>query len=50
MADECSDMSNKEKFVICICWVDADLLDHGDIVGLYTIDTINTATLACGLH
>ena len=45
MADECTDVSNKELFVICIRWVDADLLHHEDIIGLYAVDTINAATL-----
>ena len=22
MADECTDVANKEQFVVCICWVD----------------------------
>ena len=28
MADECTDVSNKEQFVICLRWVDVDLCDH----------------------
>ena len=45
MADECTDVSNKEQFIICIRWVDADLLDHEDIIGLYAVDAINAGTL-----
>ena len=32
MADECTDVSNKEQFVICIRWVDNT---HEDVIGLY---------------
>ena len=45
MADECTGVSNEEQFVICIHWVDADLFDHEDIIGLYAADALNTATL-----
>ena len=44
-ADEYTDLSNKKQFVICICWVDADLSDHEDIIGLYHVDGINAKTL-----
>ena len=46
MADECTDVSNEEQFVICICWVDnTTLIDHEDCVGLYGVDTIDSNTL-----
>ena len=46
MADECTDVSNKEQFVICIRWVDnTTLIDHEDCVGLYGVDTIDSNTL-----
>ena len=46
MADECTDVSNKEQFVICIRWVDnTPLIDHEDCVGLYGVDTIDSNTL-----
>lgn len=46
MADECTDVSNKEHFVICICWVDSTtLIDHEDCVGLYSVNTIDSNTL-----
>ena len=34
MADECSDVSNKEQFTIIIRWVGQDLRDHEDFIGL----------------
>ena len=45
MADECTDVSKKEQFVICLRWVDADLCDHEDIKGLYHMAGIDTTTL-----
>ena len=38
MADECTDVANKEQFTICIRWVDGDLQDHEDFIGLYEVD------------
>ena len=40
MADECTDVSNKEQFVICIRWVDDSLTAHEDVIGLYNVGTI----------
>ena len=31
MADECTDASNKEQFIVCIRWVDKTLIDHEDV-------------------
>ena len=45
MADECSDIANKEQFTICIRWVDDDLQDNEDFVGLYEINSIDSDTL-----
>ena len=44
MADECTDVSNKEQFVIRICWVDNTLTAHED-VGLYNVGTIDACSL-----
>ena len=30
MADECTDVANKEQLTICIRWVGEDLRDHED--------------------
>ena len=40
MADECTDISNKEKFTICLRWVGKDLKDNEDFIGLYQVDSI----------
>lgn len=50
MADECTDISNKEQFVVCIRWVDETLTDHEDIIGVYNIDTIDARTLTSAIH
>ena len=48
MADEVTDCSNKEQFVICLRWVDNNLTPHEDFIGLYFVDNISTATVvAC---
>ena len=46
MADECTDIANKEQFTICMRWVDDSLGDHEDFIGLYQVDKIDAATLA----
>jgi bifunctional DNase/RNase len=35
MADETADVSNKEQLVICIRWVDEDLIAHEDFIGMH---------------
>ena len=45
MADEVSDVSNKEQFVVCIRWIDDDLHAHEDFVGIHHVDTIEANTL-----
>lgn len=45
MADECTDSSNKEQFTICIRWVDDNMLDHEDFIGLYNVGTIDANCL-----
>ena len=45
MADECTDVSNKEQFVICLHWADADLCDHEDIIGQYHVAGIDATAL-----
>ena len=45
MADECTDVSNKEQFVISIRWVDNTLTAHEDVIGLYNVGTINACSL-----
>ena len=45
MADECTDSANKEQFDVCFRWVDKDLNDHEDIIGLYNVDKTDSDTL-----
>lgn len=40
MADEVTNTSNKEQFVVCIRWIDEDLQAHEDFVGIHHVDTI----------
>ena len=40
MADEVTDASNHEQFVICLRWVDQFLEVHEDFIGLYKVDNI----------
>ena len=35
MADETTDISNREQLVVCIRWTDSDLEVHEDFIGLY---------------
>ena len=35
LADECTDLSNKEQFTIYIRWVDEDLQGHEEFISLY---------------
>ena len=45
MADECTDISNKEQFTICVRWVDDSLVDHEDFIALYQVNDIGASTL-----
>ena len=46
MADECTDVSNKEQFTVCIRWVDETLTDHEDVIGLRHVEKIDANCLA----
>ena len=37
MADETADVSNHEQLVICIRWVDDDLVIHEDLIGMHPL-------------
>ena len=43
MADECTDCSNKEFFNIR--WVDQELHEHEQFIGMYQVSTIDSQTL-----
>ena len=45
MADETTDCSNREQFVVCLRWVDDDLQVHEDFIGLNVVESIDSATL-----
>ena len=45
MADECTDIANKEQFTIIIRWVGEDLQDHEDFIGLYEVGGITAESL-----
>lgn len=45
MADECTDLSNKEQFTICIRCADEDLQDHEYFLGLYEVASITSDSL-----
>ena len=40
MADETTDVANKEKLVIWIFWIDGNLQPSEDVIGLYEIENI----------
>ena len=50
MADEYTDVGNKEQFVVCIRWVDETLTDHEDIIGVYNVGTIYANTLTAAIR
>ena len=45
MADEVTDASNEEQFVLCLRSVDDDLVSHEDLIGLYRVPNICADTL-----
>ena len=45
MADEVTDASNDEQFVLCLRSVDDDLVPHEDLIGLYKVPNICADTL-----
>ena len=49
MADEVTDSSSKEQFVVCLCRVDHDFVTHEELVGLYAVDNITSETLGNSL-
>ena len=45
IADEVTDASNHEQFVICLRWLDQFLEVHEDFTGLYKVENIKADTL-----
>ena len=40
MADEVTDLSNREQVVVCLRWVDQHFESHEEFVGLHVVDTV----------
>ena len=49
MADETTDCSNKEQFVVCFHWVDGGFEVHEDFVGLRYVKSTDAETLSAEL-
>ena len=48
MADEVTDSSNQEQFLLCLRWVDEDLNPREEFIGLHVVPNICADTLvAC---
>ena len=45
MADEVTDSSNREQFVLCLRWVNESFEVSEDLIGLYSVDNISFNTL-----
>ena len=45
MADETTDASNTEQLVLCVRWVDASLVAHEDLIGMYELKNIEANTI-----
>ena len=45
MADKCTDCSNKVQFTVNIRWVDKQLKEYENFIGLYKVDTIDADSL-----
>ncbi|CAG2203108.1 unnamed protein product [Mytilus edulis] len=45
MADETTDVANKEQLVVCLRWIDQALDVHEDFIGLYQIDNTSAQTI-----
>ena len=50
MADEVTDVSNREQVVVCMHWVDGELEPHEDFLGLYKVDDIQSNTIVAILQ
>ena len=45
MCDECTDSSNREQLVICLCWVNKCLEVNKDFIALYFIPDVTAGTI-----
>ena len=46
LADECTDIANKEQLTICLRWIDDKLQPNEEFVGFYEIPYTNAETIA----
>lgn len=49
IADEYTDISNKEQLVVCLRWVDLNLEAHEDFLGFYHIPNIASNTISSAI-
>ena len=45
LADECTDVANREQFTLCLRWVGKDLHDHEDFLGVHQMATVDANSL-----
>ena len=45
MVDESSHISNRERVVFCVHWVDEDLHSHDDFIGLYEMEKMDATMM-----
>ena len=50
MADECTDVANKEQFTLVMRWVGKDLEGHESFIGLYEVDSITSDSLVYAIR
>lgn len=50
IADEYTDLSNKEQLTLSLRWVDDDLQAHEDFLGFYHIPNINFDTIVAVIN
>ena len=46
LADECTNIANKEQVTICLRWIDDKLQPNEEFVGFYEIPNTNAETIA----
>ena len=50
MADEVTDSSNQEQFMLCLRWAGEDLNPHEELIGLHVILNICVDTLVASIR
>ena len=49
IADEYTDINNKEQLTICVRWVDNELEEHEDFLGFYEVPNIESDTIVSSI-